>query len=32
LNTTKFRKCKCKDEQTALDKIAQWMDKFWDKV
>ena len=29
LNTTKFRKCKCNDEQTALDKIAQWMSKFW---
>ena len=28
LNTTKFRKCKCNDEQTALDKIAQWMQKF----
>ena len=28
LNTTKFRKCKCNDEQTALDKIAPWMQKF----
>ena len=28
LNTTKFRKCKCNDEETALNKIKQWMDKF----
>ena len=28
LNTTKFRKCKCNDEETALAKIAQWMEKF----
>ena len=28
LNTTKFRKCKCSDEQTALQKISQWMEKF----
>jgi len=28
LNTTKFRKCKCNDEQTALQKIQQWMEKF----
>lgn len=28
LNTTKFRKCKCIDEQTALQKIQQWMEKF----
>ena len=28
LNTTKFRKCKCNDEETALTKIAQWMEKF----
>jgi len=29
LNTTKFRKCKCNDQETALTKIAQWMEKFW---
>ena len=29
LNTTKFRKCKCNDEETALTKIAQWIEKFW---
>jgi hypothetical protein len=28
LNTTKFRKCKCNDEETALTKIQQWMEKF----
>jgi len=28
LNTTKFRKCKCNDEETALQKISQWMEKF----
>ena len=28
LNTAKFRECKCNDEQTALQKIQQWMDKF----
>ena len=29
LNTTKFRKCKCNDEETALQKIQQWIEKFW---
>ena len=29
LNTSKFRKCKCNDEETALTKIAQWIEKFW---
>jgi len=29
LNTTKFRKCKCNDQQTALQKIQQWIEKFW---
>ena len=29
LNTTKFRKCKCNDQETALTKIAQWIEKFW---
>lgn len=28
LNTTKFRKCKCIDEQSALHKIQQWIDKL----
>lgn len=28
LNTAEFRKCKCNDQQTALQKIQQWMDKF----
>ena len=28
LNTPKFRKCKCEDENTALTKIRNWMDKF----
>ena len=28
LNTTKFRKCKCNDKETALTKISQWMEKF----
>lgn len=28
LNTAKFRKCKCNDEQSALQKIQQWLDKF----
>jgi hypothetical protein len=28
LNTNKFRKCKCIDEETALQKIAQWIEKF----
>jgi len=28
LNTPKFRKCKCSDELTALEKIRAWMDKF----
>ena len=28
LNTTKFRKCKCNDQETALQKIQQWMEKF----
>lgn len=28
LNTTKFRKCKCSNEETALQKIQQWMEKF----
>jgi len=28
LNTTKFRKCKCNDNETALTKIAQWIEKF----
>ena len=28
LNTAKFRKCKCSDEQTALQKIHQWIDKL----
>ena len=27
LNTNKFRKCKCKDMETALEKIQQWMTK-----
>jgi hypothetical protein len=29
LNTTKFRKCKCNEQETALQKIQQWMEKFW---
>lgn len=28
LKTTKFRKCKCVDEETALHKMQQWMEKF----
>ena len=28
LNTTKFRKCKCNDQETALTKIQQWIEKF----
>jgi hypothetical protein len=28
LNTSKFRKCKCSDEQTALQKIQKWMESF----
>ena len=28
MNTTKFRKCKCNDQETALNKIKQWMEKF----
>ena len=28
LETTKFRKCKCVDEETALQKMQQWMEKF----
>jgi len=28
LNTTKFRKCKCNDESTALQKIQSWMNSF----
>ena len=28
LKTTKFRKCKCIDEETALHKMQQWMGKF----
>ena len=28
LNTTKFRKCKCNDEETALTKISQWIQMF----
>jgi len=27
-NTAKFRKCKCSDEQTAMQKIQQWMESF----
>ena len=28
LNTPKFRKCKCNDELTALEKIQSWMNKI----
>ena len=28
LNTSKFRKCKCNDEETALAKIQSWIEKF----
>lgn len=28
LNTSKFRKCKCNDEETALTKIQSWIEKF----